>query len=722
MQEIKKELPKLSVVTPNYNDGKTLNMLIESVFDQDYPNIEMIVVDDGSTDNSMSILEKAQKKHKNLKVISSRHKGACAARNIGAKEATGDFLSFLPADAVLYPGVVRTWMNHLIENPEYDFLYGGYRFVDEETRRTVHDYLSEPFDQYMLKIANYIDGSFPLKRELFEKMGGWDVGIKSLQDWDFWLNAVVKCGAKGFYLPEVFFETTMPHKGGLSDDSHNNWEARTAQIKAKYGIPEKEMCVTSKGAEFHGKKMAKILDADFKFSPDFKPHSYNLIYLLGFYASIGDQCASVFNNHRGLRVVHWIGSDVWQMQQMSTQTKRMFVDWIKNNVDVNLTEFKFTQKELEEEGIKSRILPLPPTKVNKVLPLPEKFTVAIYLPQVNKDFYSPIVKTENGDVNVIDEISKKCRDVNFKIFGDYTQTGVRGNVEYMGRLNEVEMDKLIADSSCLLRLVKHDGLSITVEEFITAGRRIITNIPTIKGAYEVELNLESVMKAIDTIKAIKEPDTKNAKYWQQQLSHAKYKKFFDDLLDLDIKKYWEDRSYSWNEIQEDTVFDEETVLKQIEKVDHESILEIGCGNGNWAKRLPCKEYLGTDFSVNQVKSAQKNAPSKKFKVADVLELGKIGKKYDLIFGYTCLMHIKPEDMEKAVEELKKVGKRIMFIEPIKADNRGGMRILNPLLIKEIEKGKVLFHPKNQFTHDYGKYFNIKKRITLGDRELCIADL
>jgi glycosyltransferase involved in cell wall biosynthesis/ubiquinone/menaquinone biosynthesis C-methylase UbiE len=716
--EIKKEMPFISVITPNYNDSKTLGQMIDSIFDQDYPNIEMIVVDDGSTDGSKKLLQKKEKQYKNLKVIFLRHKGACAARNVGAKEAKGKYLSFLPADSVLYPGVLRTWINHLESNPDFDFLYGGYRFVDEETRRPMMNYMSEPFDPYFLKIQNYIDGSFPLKKELFDKMGGWDVGIKSLQDWDFWLNAVLNHNAKGFYLPEIFFETTIPHAGGLSDDSHKNWIERTTQIKNKYGIKTSAICVSSKGAEYHGKQVAKLLNADYKFSPEFKPHNYEMIYLLGFYPSIADQCGKIFENHGGLRVIHWIGGDIYQLQQMDTIHKKMLVDWIKNNADVCLTECENTRKELEAEGIRSEILPIPPKKFFPITPLPKKFTIAVYSPQNNKGYYYP---------ELMDEVAKKCRNVEFKFFGDITQTGRKGNIEYFGRLNEAEMEKVIEGSSCLLRILPHDGLSISVEEFLTAGRRVITNIQNIKGTFNVLPDLDSIVKVIEEVKKFTEPDKKTAEYWLKELDHKKYKAFFEKLLSYDPKKYWETRANSWNEIQGEVTFDTKEVIEEIKKLNPKSLLDIGCGNGNWAKVISQEfgkrfNYFGVDVSSKMIKFAQKVNPKMKFRQLDVRELGKLKRKFDLIFAYTCLLHIPPADMAKTITELKKIGKRIMFIEPTQNVVCGIQRYIHSSAIREFEKGNILFHPRSTNIHPYEELFKIKKTVKLGERTLFIADL
>jgi len=712
---IKKELPTMSFCMPNYNDGDTIGMAIESIFDQDYPNIEMIICDDGSTDNSKEVLKKYEKKFKKLKVIHSRHKGACIARNLAAKEATGKYLSFLPADAILYPGVVRTWINHLEDN-ELDFIYGGYRFVEENTRKPVMNYFAEPFDEYFLKVSNYIDGSFPIKKDLFDKMGGWDANIKSLQDWDLWLNAVINHKAKGMYLPEIFFETTMPHAGGLSDDSSKNWESRVKQIKKKYKIEEKDICVTSKGAEFHGKQIAKILNADYKTAPEFKPHDYKMIYQLGFYPSIADQCGAVFNNHKGLRVVHWIGSDVMQLQELPTRHKKLLLEYLDNNVDIHLSEFKTTQKELSDEGIKSRIMPLPPKVFYDVKPLPKDFTVAVYMPQMNQQHYLP---------EFIDELAKKARNVKFKLFGDITQMGTKGNIEYLGRINKEGMQNLINNSNCLLRVLRHDGLSINVEEFLCAGRQVVTNIQNIQHTHEVPVNINEIIKTFDKIRKIKNPDIKASKYWCSKLSHKKFKKFFDNILECNQKEYWDKRAESWNTMLEDNVYDKDKVLQELKKLNPKSILDIGCGNGNWTKilsdELPKVPYLGIDISKEMIKYAKKRNPKKEFKIKDLTQLLNIDK-YDLGFAYTCFLHISPKDMEKAIENIKQYCKRLLIIEPIKRQGVGKMRFLHPDALKAQKKGLLLMHPNSSYIHNYDKYFKIKKRIDLGERTLFIIDL
>ena len=281
----------ISFIMPCYNDGNSIEKAVNSILDQDLPGIEMIVVNDGSTDDSLKVLKVLEEQGKIKLIDLVENKGACVARNEGAKVAKGKYFSFLPADAILYPGMARIWYSHLEEFPEYDFLYGGYRFIDEDGEPLPNsDYFFNAFEPYLLEVSNYIDGSFPIRAESFWKFakimnqsdGLWDPNVKSLQDWDFWLS-VVKNGGKGFYMQDIFFGTTMPHSGGLSYDSANNWVERTDFIKRKHNIPDRKICVASLGAGFHAKRIAYLLNADFKEMPSFKPHKYEAIYVIGFY-------------------------------------------------------------------------------------------------------------------------------------------------------------------------------------------------------------------------------------------------------------------------------------------------------------------------------------------------------------------------------------------------------------------------------------------------------
>lgn len=88
----------ISIIIPVYNIEKYLSRCIESVLDQTYQNLEAIFVNDGSTDNSLKILEEYQKKDKRIKIINKENAGSGAARNDGIEQSKGEYLAFLDSD------------------------------------------------------------------------------------------------------------------------------------------------------------------------------------------------------------------------------------------------------------------------------------------------------------------------------------------------------------------------------------------------------------------------------------------------------------------------------------------------------------------------------------------------------------------------------------------------------------------------------------------------
>jgi glycosyltransferase involved in cell wall biosynthesis len=608
------DLPLISFCVPVYHDEDSVEAAVESIMDQDYPNIEVILSVDGC-DASAKAVRRIITRYKGDKrrveaIYAEKNRGACIARNEAANIAKGKYLSFLPADAKIFPGVVRHWVEILEDHPEYDFLYGGYRFVDrlstekevkemaEEYKQdpelfkrnfrkvgdkyvTINgfDYMSEPFDPYILESHNYIDGSFPMRKKAFERVTGWDPAIKSLQDYDLWLG-IVKSGGKGLYVQDIFFETSFPHKGGLSDDSSKHWIERMTQIKNKHNIPIRKICVTSLGAAFHGKRMARILDADFLEMPSFKPNEYEMIYEIGFFPSMGDLCAQVFHNCKGKKVIHWIGSDIWQLQQMDYAHRQILLSYFKGNIDEHLCEADFTQKELKDLGIEAKVVPIPPRFFFEQTPLPEKFTVAVYQPEVNANFYLP---------GLCEEIAKLCPEMTFKFFGNNSRVGKINNIEYVGYVNK--MDEFIKDCSAIMRLTVHDGLPISVLEFVSAGRHAVVNVP-VKHTVQVETKHAGLIA--NKLKQLKNKplNKEGAKYWRRVLSHATYKKNIEGIMGYNPDEYWEKRAEAWS-IQADhgyslTKEEKKLLDKWLSNMEFKSVLDIGCGNGRFVNQFDNK--------------------------------------------------------------------------------------------------------------------------------------
>jgi len=737
---------RISIITPSYNDGDTLELHIKTFLDQDYPKKELIIIDDGSKDNTEKILRKYEK-NKEIKVIRfKKNKGACVARNEGAKIATGDVYSFLPADSFLNPGLLRVWMNMLHDNPDCAFIYGGYKFVDNKInkptwlggRLVTAPYLSEPFNPHVLKTQNYIDGSFPIRAKDYwaaaEKVGLkdglWNPAVKSLQDWDFWLSVVHDYGAKGKYFTSAFFETTMPHPGGLSFDSSKNWMARINQIKALHGIPEAKVCVTaSNWAPLHGKGVAEVLDADYREYPPMKPHNYETIYVVGgffynfeFFRSIfmspsfmpkiaalkaAGEWNGIFPMSQAKKIIHFIGSDLLLFRQMTMDQIAQVRAWLKS-CEAVLCEIPAIQKELKAYGIDAEVVPFPPKKWYDVEPLPKKKAIAIYLPEDNGDFYFEKFftgsKEEKGLVHMM-------KDVDFHFFGNDTLQPPHKatNFKIWGKTNGV--GEIIKETGAIIRFTKHDGLPISVAEWIGAGRNALTTIkmpyaehfdmlPLVKKDLMVKDVLIEMKKAI--YKTLKKPlNTKGAKHYRKWLDADEYRAKISQLCEYDEKRYWEKRADSWDKQAQTDKVKKDKLRGIIQSLSFDSVLDVGCGNGRFTPLFDDKEYSGFDISERLIEICKEYFPKKDFFVSSVEEVDKhVNGKIDLLFCYTTLEHVPPQNIQKAVDALKKVGKQLLLIEP---------KDFTPF-------GNYCFN------HQYSKYFNIRKRWGMGDKVAMLIDL
>jgi len=365
------------------------------------------------------------------------------------------------------------------------------------------------------KYSPYSDGTFPVRKSDFV---GWDVNCKSLQDWELSLRMLKRDNFEGNdwkFIDHAFFAAELPKKGGLSDDSHTNWQERATYAKSKNGIKNNDICVTSLGAPSHGYNVSDILEADFLNMPSFKPHNYKMVYLLGFYPEKAQFHMDVFQRNKGKNVIHWIGTDILQMHwNCSFQKLKSLRKFFKDNKVIHLCEADFTQKELAELGIKAKVVPIPPKKLYKPMELPEEFTVGIYAPK--SDLYNE---------ELMMEVVRSLPDIKFYFFGDDTKKGVKDdNWEHLGY---IDYDEWMPKFSCNLRVTVHDGLPLTPLQFISAGRQVVTNTP-LKGAIKCTKSRDDIVKALR--KAQKSPiSDKVVKYWEKELSHDKYVKSIGGL-------------------------------------------------------------------------------------------------------------------------------------------------------------------------------------------------
>jgi hypothetical protein len=520
-----KEQKLFSIISPCYGDDwKHLQKNAQTLNEQEYKKFEWIIVFDGKSKQGEKELTKLKKKYKfPISWHTIKHAGAPAARNYGATVAKGDYFCFLNADNYLYPEALRMWAN-AFEDPKINRVWGLYDNImpDGSVQGAIHMLPRSPNGEIWyegFKYSNYCDSTLPIRRSSYIP---WDETVKSLQDWDWAIRQLKRDNFQGKdwkFIDHSFFMAEAPEKGGLSDDSHQNWIERTDYIRDKNGIPKSDIVVCSIGAANHGFHIAQKLGADYLPMPSYKAHKYKLIYLIGFYTAENPQMPIATSLHmqvfadapKAKKIIHWVGTDIYQLRWNCCFEKiKAIKDWMKKDKIINLTEVGFTRKELKEVGIGSKIIPIPPKQLNDPIPLPKDFAVAIY-----ESSASPMYHPE-----IMTKVMRAMPDIKFYLFGEDSVKGQKGkNFEHLGY---IKMDKWMSKFSCNLRISLHDGLPLLPIEFMTAGRQVITNVP-VKGAIVVKKTIKDIIAGIR--KAQKETiDPKWGKYWKKEMDYQKYAK------------------------------------------------------------------------------------------------------------------------------------------------------------------------------------------------------
>jgi glycosyltransferase involved in cell wall biosynthesis len=187
------QLPKMSIVTPSFNQGSFLEKTIVSVLNQNYPNLEYIIYDGGSTDNSVEIIRKYQKYLKFWK--SEPDKGQSDAIAKGFAMATGDILAWLNSDDVYWPGALHVAGRFFAQHPTIDVIYGNSYTIDDQDR-ILRETRSVKFSKYgfLTRSFSLHQASMFWRRQLYQKVEGVDLDLSLIMDIDLWVQ-FFKAGA-----------------------------------------------------------------------------------------------------------------------------------------------------------------------------------------------------------------------------------------------------------------------------------------------------------------------------------------------------------------------------------------------------------------------------------------------------------------------------------------------------------------------------------------------
>lgn len=190
--------PLVSVVVPVYNMESFLPETLDSILASDYPNFEVVVVDDGSKDASYRVACDYAKKDRRVRAYTQPNGGACAARNQAVRLAEGEFILPVDADNLIGSTLIADSVKEIVKDPSVKVVAPRADFFGERTG----EWKLPPFSLHLLARKNIMDTCALYRKKEWERVGGYCENIIAREDWEFWI-AVLKDGGKVVRLPEI---------------------------------------------------------------------------------------------------------------------------------------------------------------------------------------------------------------------------------------------------------------------------------------------------------------------------------------------------------------------------------------------------------------------------------------------------------------------------------------------------------------------------------------
>jgi glycosyltransferase involved in cell wall biosynthesis len=221
---------RVSIVIPTHNHARFVTLAIESALAQTQPASEIIVVDDGSSDDTPSVLAPYAGR---ITVVRQQKQGVAAARNAGAKLATGDLLGFLDADDVWLPAKLERQVARFVSAPHIGLVHCGLETIDgagEPLVRSVHGLEGSVADEFLFFRRPLILGGGSgavIPRAVFNEVGGFDEQMSTSADWDLYYR-IARRYEVGF-VPEVLLKYRL-HPGNM----HGNIRAMERDMLLGY--------------------------------------------------------------------------------------------------------------------------------------------------------------------------------------------------------------------------------------------------------------------------------------------------------------------------------------------------------------------------------------------------------------------------------------------------------------------------------------------------------
>jgi glycosyltransferase involved in cell wall biosynthesis len=184
--------PLVSVIIPIYNRSNTIEQAVDSVLSQQYTNYEIILIDDGSTDNTKEILSKYISNYNNIVYVYQNNSGPSAARNTGIMKAKGELIAFLDSDDVWRCDKLERQIPCFRNNPRIGLVASGHEVLDEDRNVKYVTLLNEKEIRQLNRKDLYKNffstPSVIVRADCFNNMGLFDNTVRYAEDWDMWLR------------------------------------------------------------------------------------------------------------------------------------------------------------------------------------------------------------------------------------------------------------------------------------------------------------------------------------------------------------------------------------------------------------------------------------------------------------------------------------------------------------------------------------------------------
>ena len=215
-------LPLVTVMIPCYNHEKFIKESIQSVIDQTYSRLELIVIDDGSKDNSIQIIEEmrlaCEQRFEHFQFIFRENRGLSRTLNQGLSLARGEYFSIVASDDIMLPEKTAIQVDVFKKDSLITAVFGAHQYIDDESH--VVSVKKAVYREFNFQEIFYHQHDIPassqmIKIDLLREIGGYNENTK-VEDWDLWLR-LTEVGAKLVYIPDIIVGYRM-HDSNLSKD------------------------------------------------------------------------------------------------------------------------------------------------------------------------------------------------------------------------------------------------------------------------------------------------------------------------------------------------------------------------------------------------------------------------------------------------------------------------------------------------------------------------